>query len=283
MRLGGHVFDPIDDPQAWIAALKRAGFSAAYCPIDEHASDSTVQAYGRAARNADLVIAEVGAWCNALSPYQESRRKAIALCQARLALADAIGARCCVNIAGSVGEENGRRAPHPLSLTPAHFDLIVESVRTIIDGVRPKRTYYVLEMMPWLYPDTVDSYVRLLEAVDRPAFAVHLDPTNLITSPQRYYGNAEVIRECFAKLGPWVKSCHAKDTLLHNQLTIHIDEVRPGLGTLDYGVFVEEAEKLGPDTPLMIEHLSDANEYALAADYIRGAAQQVGVAIKTLP
>jgi len=42
---------------------------------------------------------------NPLSSDEQTRRTAIARCQAMLALADAIGARCCVNIAGSRGEK----------------------------------------------------------------------------------------------------------------------------------------------------------------------------------
>ena len=51
-----------------------------------------------------------------------------------------------------------------------------------------------------MYPDTADSYLRLIEAIDRKGFAAHLDPVNVICSPQLYYRNGEVIREWFDKL-----------------------------------------------------------------------------------
>ena len=50
------------------------------------------------------------------------------------------------------------------------------TVREIIDAVRPTRAFYTLEPMPWAYPDSVDSYLRLIAAIDRRAFGVHLDP-----------------------------------------------------------------------------------------------------------
>jgi len=52
--------------------------------------------------------------------------------------------------------------------------------------------------------------------------------------------------------------------------------VRPGLGGLDYRVFLTELNRLDPDIPLMLEHLSTPEEYVLAADHIRsvGARQQ---------
>ena len=51
-------------------------------------------------------------------------------------LAEAIDARCYVNIAGSRGGENWA-GPHQENLCDNTFDLIVETVRSIIDAVGP--------------------------------------------------------------------------------------------------------------------------------------------------
>lgn len=278
MRLGGPLLGDCSDPARWIAALQQNGYSAAFCPVDNAASEDTVRAYAAAARQADIVIAEVGAWSNPLSPHDATRRAALEFCQKQLALADRIGARCCVNIAGSRGEKWD--GPAANDLTEETFDLIVESVRNIIDAVKPTRTYYSLETMPWMYPDSPESYLRLIRAIDRPRFAVHLDPTNLICSPQRFFANAALLRECFAQLGPYIKSCHAKDIALSNRFMVHLDEVRPGLGHLDYRVFLQELNRLDPDTPLMMEHLATPEEYAQAASYIRSMAQVAEVPIR---
>jgi len=270
MRLGGPLLTPFDGPAGWIAALRERGYSAAYCPVGADADDATVRAYRQAADEAGIVIAEVGAWSNPLSPDDSERNAAIRKCQEQLALADRIGARCCVNIAGSRGRKWD--GPHPDDLTEASFGLIVDSVREIINAVKPARTYYALETMPWMYPDSADSYLTLLQAVDRPRFAVHLDPANLISSPQRYFRNGELIRDCFAKLGPLVRSCHAKDVVLRDSFMVHLDEVRPGLGGLDYSAFLRELSRLPDNTPLMLEHLPNEDEYAAAATYIRDIA-----------
>jgi len=75
-----------------------------------------------------------------------------------------------------------------------------------------------------MYPDSPDAYWRLINAIDRKAFAVHLDPVNLVNSPQRYFSTGRLIEECVAKLGAHIKSCHAKDILLRENLTVHLDE-----------------------------------------------------------
>ncbi|MFH1730669.1 MAG: TIM barrel protein [Planctomycetota bacterium] len=277
MRLGGPVFEKCDSPDAWVAAVRRLRYSAAFCPVEPDVADDVVAAYRDAADTADIVIAEVGAWSNPISPDDDVRRAALEKCEEHLALADRIGARCCVNVAGSRGEQWA--GPDAADLTNETFDLIVESVRAIIDAVKPVRTFYTLETMPWLYPDSADSYVRLIEAIDRAEFAVHLDPVNLVNSVRRHFNNAALLRDAFDKLGPHIKSCHAKDTLLRGDLTVRLDEVRPGMGALDYETFLTELNKLDPDTPLLIEHLASPVEFILAAAHIRGVAKRAGVTI----
>ncbi len=275
MRLGGPVFLNDSDPERWVAAHKQRGYRAAYCPVRADAGAEVMAAYKTAAAKADLVIAEVGVWNNPLHPDEAERKKALEFCKTQLALAEEIGALCCVNISGSRGTRWD--GPHPLNLMRETFDMIVEVVREIIDAVKPARTFYTLEPMPWMYPDSPDSNLELMRAVDRAQFAVHLDPVNMICSPQRYFANGDFLRECFEKLGPYIKSVHAKDITLAETLTTHLDEVRPGLGSLDYRIFLREMDKLPADTPLMLEHLKLEEEYTASAEYVRKVADEVGV------
>jgi len=273
MRLGGPLFEPYTDPDGWVTALKALDYRAAYCP--ELTAGYTPKDFANAAHAADIVIAEVGVWNNPLSRDEAARKDAIRVCQEKLALADEIGAVCCVNIAGSRGSKWD--GPHPDNLTPETFALIVDTVRTIIDAVKPKRTFYTLETMPWMYPDSTESYLLLVNTIDRPSFAVHFDPVNLICSPQRYFTNAAFIGEFIAVLGPRIKSVHAKDIILRDHLTTHLDEVQPGLGALNYRNLLRELSHLDANLPLMVEHLPGEEEYKQAAVFIRSVAAEIDV------
>ena len=277
MRLGGPLYGDFPDPSEWIAAVRAAGYSAANWPLAVDADEQQVSAFVSAAREADIVIAEVGAWSNPLSPDEPTGREAIETCKTSLAVADRVAARCCVNIAGSRGPKWD--GPCAEDLTDATFERIVETVREIIDAVQPSRTFYTLETMPWMPPDSADSYLDLIEAIDRPRFAVHFDPVNLINCPRRYFDTTAVLHECFDKLGGRIKSCHAKDILLRDRLTVHLDEVPPGEGSLDYVVFLRRLADLDPDTPLMLEHMKP-EQYAPAAEHIRRVAAEAGVGIR---
>jgi sugar phosphate isomerase/epimerase len=274
LRLGGPIFGKVTNAVEWIAELQKWGYHAAYCPLGNKADDATVREYQAAAARADIVIAEVGAWSNPISADNAIRQAAMTRCEEQLALADRVGALCCVNIAGSRGEQWD--GPHPDNFSEETFDLIVETVRAIIDSVKPTRTYYTLETMPWVFPDSPDNYLRLIHAIDRRRFAAHLDPANMINSPRRFYDNSNFIKDCFAKLGPYIKSCHAKDITLSGKMTVHLAEVRPGLGALDYPAFLREIHRCNPELPVMLEHLPNAEEYAQAAAYVRSAAQRAG-------
>ena len=273
--LGGSVFGEFSDPEAWARAVLDAGWRAAYCPVGPEADDDTIEAYRRAAAEAGIVIAEVGVWNNPLAPDDAERRQALEKCKASLALADRIGAACCVNVAGSLGPI--WHGPDPRDLTEEAFEATVETVREIIDAVQPTRTFYTLETMPWMLPASADDYLRLIAAINRPAFAVHFDPVNMICSPQLYFSNGQLIADFIDKLGPRIKSCHAKDVTMTGEFIVHINETRPGLGNLDYRTFLTALSRLPDDVPLMIEHLATAEEYAAAASYIRSVAGEVGV------
>jgi len=277
MRLGGPVFCSADDPERYMARAVEYGWRAVPCPLYSDASDDWVQAFVDAARGRDVVIAEVGAWSNPLASDSGEREAALERCRAGLELAERVGARCCVNIAGSRGSRWD--GPHPDNLTDETFEMIVAVVRDVLDAVRPKRTWYTLETMPWVFPDSAESYERLIRAVDRERFGVHFDPVNLINSPRRYFHNGDFIRDCIRRLGPYIRSCHAKDIVLEPRLTVHLNEARPGTGMLDYATFLRELARLDPDMPLLLEHLPEEKDYLAAADYIRRAAGEAGVSL----
>jgi len=277
VRLGGPIYAAYNDADGWVAAVKAKGYRAAYCPVGPDADEATVRSYVAAAGRAGIVIAETGAWSNPLADDAAAAGAARRHCRDMLALAERIGARCCVNITGSRGTPWD--GPHPRNLTQETFDRIVQVTREVIDAVQPSRTFFTLETMPWMYPDSADSYVALLKAIDRKAAAVHFDPANLLCSPQRYYGSAKLIRDFVGRLGPRIRSCHAKDILLHQRMTTHLDEVRPGTGGLCYRTYLAELAKLEPDVTLMMEHLPTEAEYDLAAAHIRGVARETGVSL----
>ena len=276
IRLGGPIFLRSEDPAELAREHRRLGYSAAYCPNAELTDTARIREIERAFAAENVVIAEVGAWKNMLDPDPTKRKANLDYVTARCALAEAVGARCCVDIAGSYNAEIWY-GMHPKNLSREFFDATVENCRRVIDAVRPKRTRFTIEMMPWNLPDGPDAYVELIRAVARPAFAVHLDVCNVINSPKRFYESGVVIRECFRKLGPSIASCHAKDLQWVPEYNVHFAEVVPGRGQVDYRAYLTELARLPHDAPLMLEHLKSAAEYDEGRAWIRKVGADSGV------
>src|ERR1044071_5278277 len=181
IRLGGPIFKKSDDPADLAHEHRRLGYSAAYCPPADAGDAARVREIEKAYHAQNVVIAEVGAWRNMLDPDDQKRRDNLRYVIDRLALAEAVGARCCVDIAGSYNATSWY-GPHPKNLSQEFFDATVENCRRIIDAVRPTRTTFSIEMMGWNLPDGPESYLKLVQAVDRPAFSVHMDVCNGINA-----------------------------------------------------------------------------------------------------
>lgn len=277
IRVGAPVFGAPQDPEELALAHRKLGYRAAYCPGVKLNDTERIRDISAAFAKHDVVIAEVGRWCNLLEADADKRAANLARVTEGLALAEEIGARCCVDIAGSYNTEVWY-GPHLDNLSQRFFDESVENARKIIDAVKPKRAKFCFEMMGWALPDNADSYAKLLKAVDREAFAVHLDPCNLINSPSRFYQNAQVIEECFEKLGPWIVSCHAKDVTWDAEMQMHFREVTLGTGSLDYKTYLKCLASLpGDPPPLMIEHMKGAEEYDKSRRYLFEVADEIGV------
>ena len=278
IRLGGPLFGvDMKDADAVSAACKGLGYSAIYCPDLDPDDEPACTEYGEAIAARGLIVAEAGIWIRLVGPDPEETKANVDKAIRRLRVAELAGARCCVDIAGSFHPESWHGADER-NVGEEMFEAAVVVARTIIDAVQPRRAKFTYEMMQWTIPDSADSYLELIEAVGRDAFGVHLDPTNIINSPRRYYDTASVIRECVEKLGPHVASCHAKDVALETtNAIVHLSETRIGTGNLDYATYLECLDSLGRDVPLMLEHLGTAEEYAEAANEIRRVAGRLGI------
>ena len=277
IRLGGHGL-PVgsEDPYAFARAHRDYGYGAAYVPATLTANDTAqLAAFEKAFAAEDVMLAEIGIWRNLVTPDDAVRKANLDYAADKLAVADAVGANCAVSYIGSYSAGTDY-APAAANMGQEAFDAAVETVRHLLDTVKPRRAKFALEMMQYSLPDSVDSYVELIRAVDRPMFGAHFDPVNLIMTPRVYWNNGALIRECFEKLGAYVCSCHAKDIKLHHQAALHLDEVQIGEGVLDYREYLTQLDRLGRDVPLLTEHLK-GDEYAVARDRIFAVGDAIGV------
>ncbi|WP_130837742.1 sugar phosphate isomerase/epimerase family protein [Lachnoclostridium sp. Marseille-P6806] len=278
MRLG--LSSPLAHETAgeWAAKMKELGCGCVNFPLDFTAPENQIADYVNAARANGLVIAEVGIWRNVFAVNPQERREARERAEGQLRLAEAIGARCCVNIAGTWGGpvwDGGYRE----NFSGECWDRTVEYIRELIDTVRPKNTEFSIEPMPWMIPTGPDEILKLCEAVDREAFGVHLDIVNMINCPERYFFSDEFLEECFDKLGDRICSCHLKDIRLREELTFQLEETRCGNGTLNIEKYIRLMNDVDEDMPVLIEHLKTDREYLDSLAYVKERLRREGIAV----
>lgn len=268
MRLGISSSLTHHSPEEWARQMRDIGCRAVVFPVDYTSEENLIADYILAAKKYDLVIAEVGIWRNVFAVNKEEREAARKRAVGQLRLADEIGALCCVNVAGTFGGpiwDGG----YPENFTKKAWEAIVEYTQKLIDEVKPVRTEYSIEPMPWMYPTGPDECIQLLKEVNREHFGVHLDFVNMINSPQRFFFMDEFMEECFKKLGFKVCSGHLKDIRLKRELTFQLEETHCGNGSLNIEKYLSLMDHYNKDMPVIIEHLETDEEYIASLQYVK--------------
>lgn len=268
MRIGiGHTL-PHETPEQWAQETAAMGFRAASFPVSFRAPVSLIDAYVKAAKERDILIAEVGIWASPFSPDPKERRRAREASEEQLRLADYVGARCCVNVSGAFGPKWD--FCYAENFTEEAYRQNVEWIRHLLETVKPKKTCYTLESMQWMLPSSPEETVKILREIDDPRFKAHLDICNFVSDPWKFTHCRELIDRSFDLLGEEIISCHLKDIAMEEKSTVHIYEVIPGKGQMDIPYYLKRIQDLGdPDLPVLIEHLPDKASYQKAMDYVR--------------
>ncbi|HBZ77098.1 MAG TPA: AP endonuclease [Clostridiales bacterium] len=267
MRLGTSSPLKHETAEEWAKNQVTLGCRAVVFPLSADDPEEKIREYEDAAKAHDLLIAEVGIWRNALDMDPETRKKNREYCIAQLKLADRLGARCAVNVAGAFGARwDGH---YRENFTKEARMETVKMVQEIIDRAEVKNTYFTLEPMPWMIPTGPEDYVRLIEEVNRDRFAVHMDIINMVNSQERYFQPEAFVDRCVELLGNRIRSCHIKDVHLKEEYTLQLQECAPGQGEFPLRYYAEKMHAIDPDMPVILEHLNTDREYIYFMNYLK--------------
>lgn len=278
MRLGASVFYKGIDPEQYALAHVEKGYGAAIVPgWISMEKPKELQAFKKAMKKHDIVIAEVGIWNNPLHPDKTEAEKNIGLMVERLRLAEELEASTCVNILGTK-QTKSWFGPHADDYSEEFFKEAVAVSQYVIDEVKPEKTKLSFEMMPYCFLDSPEEYLRFLKTVNRKAAGVHLDICNNMNSPRRFYNNTSYIQHTFELLKEKIVTLHLKDIALKaDSLTVEFEEVLLGTGGIDYVTLMQEISKLPVDTPAILEHLETEVQYDMAARSAVEFAEKAGL------
>ena len=268
MRFGTSSPLAHETPDQWAENQVKLGCGSVVFPVQSDEPIERIDSYKKAAEDHGLLIAEIGIWRNALSPDADERKKNMDYCVEQLKLADYLGARCAVNVAGAFGPRwDGH---YRENFTAEARQKTVKMVQEIIDRADVKNTFFTLEPMPWMIPTGPKDYLKLIDEVDRERFAVHLDIINMTNSADRYFNSEEFVDECAELLGNRIRSCHIKDIHLKEEYTLQLEECAPGCGEFPLAYYIQKMDEIDSDMPIIVEHLETDEDYIKYLKYVQG-------------
>lgn len=265
-----------------VKAVRSQGLASIIAQADlwQDASDGMVSELKAACKEYDIVIFEVGGYRNILHTDEAERQanlKHLARC---LETADRIGCRMVGTVTGSRNPEGNKwgdnYAVHPDNWTLETWKLAISGIKQILKDTAGVKAVLGMEAQVTTNLDGPVAHRNLMEDVGSPRVKVNLDPTNMVHMLNHFH-TTELITQCFDMLGEDIYGCHAKDSyvLPHSQ-TVHIQEVCPGRGNLDYETYLVRISRLKWSRSLLPEHFP-AEQVPEGLAYIRKVAAKVGV------
>ena len=233
----------------------------------------------QAFKDADLGIAQLNGWYESLCNYDDDVRAQGVAGMSALTRIGALVQAPSVYVRPGGHNPNGHWYAHPENHTQRTFDNIVDSLRKVCAVAEQEGVLVAIEGLAISALNTPQRMRQLIDAVGSSALKFNYDPVNFIGTVQQVYDTSGVLNDMFNLLGRVTVAAHAKDCNLADKLVVHIDEVIPGTGTMNYELFMRQFQQLCPDGYFIIEHLPDAHVPA-ARDNVVALAKKFGIPLE---
>jgi len=242
-------------------------------------------------RDANLPVIAVSGYTNLVSPDLEKRKKNIEYIKLMMDRALDLG---CPYVASETGTFNldSDWVWDDENATESAYQQLAEVVYDIVTHAREVGATFIIETYVNNIIGSIEQVQRLFSDINLPNMKIICDPTNFFT-PQNINDIDGQLHRIFHALADKIAIAHAKDVLPSSDLSekhanIDADEAHtfrgaggielpaPGLGILNYDLYVKLLAKHHPNIPLIIEHL-DEGDIPRAKKFIDGVLKKQGV------
>ncbi|MBN1293211.1 MAG: sugar phosphate isomerase/epimerase [Candidatus Latescibacteria bacterium] len=263
-----------------VQRFKKEGHTGAfvYRPRWEPSGEAEIAELNAALKTFDVVVFEYGGYVNMLHPDAPTRQKFLKRLAECIEIAEKINCPMVGTISGSCDPDPYGINVHPDNWTLPTWKLLIKGIRQVLGDTAGSIVKLGMEAQVTTNLDGPLAHKRLMEDVGDDRCAVNLDPTNMV-SLHNYYHTTELLHECFDMLGEAIYGCHAKDTYIWpDKQTVHVQEVCPGRGVMDYETYLVRMSRLQWPRTLKVEHIPK-DQYTEADAYIKKTAAKTGVTI----
>jgi sugar phosphate isomerase/epimerase len=265
-----------------ISKIKKDGFSCVQLDLSfkdmDLSFDSLTQAKCHqirdAFREANLPIVSISGYTNIIHPDPKKREKNLNELKTLLKFARDLGTPYVISETGTYNKESDW-VWDPKNDTEEAYEEVCKELENLAKFAYDHGSVFLVENYVNNVIGSVNLLARLFSDVNHPGIGMLMDPTNYFTDVNINSVDDEINR-MFDMLGDKIKIAHAKDCKPAEDITekhaaIDATEAHtfrgaggvelpaPGLGILNYDLYLERLSKLHPNIPIIIEHLDESD------------------------
>ncbi len=225
-------------------------------------------------RDANLPIVCISGYTNIIHPNRKKREQNLFALKTLLKFAHDLGTPYVISETGTYNTESDW-VWDPKNGTEEAYEEVCKQLEDLAKYAYDHGSVFLVENYVNNVIGSVDQLARLFSDVNHPGLGLLMDPTNYFTDSNIHHIDDEINR-IFNTLGSKIKIAHAKDCMpaedtSEKHATIDAAESlsfrgsgavelpAPGLGNLNYDLYLQRLSRLHPNIPLIIEHLDEAD------------------------
>jgi sugar phosphate isomerase/epimerase len=263
-----------------ISKIKKDGFTCVQLDLSFKDMDLSFESLTRekchqirdAFRDANLPIVCISGYTNIIHPDLKKREQNLFGLNTLLKFARELGTPYVISETGTYNTESDW-VWDPKNDTEEAYEEVCKQLEDLAKFAYDHGSVFLVENYVNNVIGSVDKLARLFSDVNHPGLGLLMDPTNYFTDTNINKVDEELNR-IFHTLGDKIKIAHAKDCkpaedTSEKHAAIDATESHtfrgagavelpaPGLGILNYDLYLQKLSKLHPNIPIIIEHLDE--------------------------
>ncbi|MDX0869906.1 TIM barrel protein [Sinorhizobium medicae] len=246
-------------------------------------------------RDNNLPISCISGYTNIIHPDKAERERRVGYLKEIISHAQYLGTPYVISETGTYNTESDW-VHHPKNKTEEGFEECRKVIADLSQHAYDHGAVFLLETYVNNVVGSVEETVKMFAQVDHPGLGLLMDPTNYFET-HNIDRMDDILNQVFDTLSDKIKIAHAKDvkrsgddkTEKHadigdeNALESHtfrgvgeIELPAPGLGSLNYDLYLRRLAKKHPNIPMITEHL-DEGDVPRAKKFLDGKLRALGL------
>jgi len=267
--------------QEVIDKIKAIGFTTVQLDLDFRDMDMSTDALNSktakkiryAFRNNNLPISCISSYVNIVHPDPDQRKENIDRLKKTISIARELGSPYVISETGTFNSESDW-VHDPKNKTEEGYEICRDIIADICDFAAKHDAEFLIETYVNNVIGSVEETLRLFAEINSPQLGLLMDPTNYFESHNIDNMDYE-LNKIFDALSSKIRIGHAKDVKRaesgasekHADIDAadshtlrgvgEMDLPAPGLGSLNYDLYLKRLHKDHPNIPIIIEHLDE--------------------------